>query len=93
MIIQCQSVGKYRYDQDPLLSACGISIEKQLTKFHGRVLDAPMVIYVSPVTFFSAPIRTFYLSFSCHLQLKVGNDENCIPRDGRWNFNHKVMNN
>ncbi|KAK1389077.1 Argonaute [Heracleum sosnowskyi] len=60
-----ESMGKYRYDQDPLLSACGISIEKQLTKFPGRVLNAPM--------------------------LKVGNGEDCIPCDGRWNFNSKRL--
>ncbi|XP_074358514.1 protein argonaute 16-like [Apium graveolens] len=35
------SMKKYRYDEDPLLYACGISMEKQLTKFVGRVLTAP----------------------------------------------------
>lgn len=39
----------YRYDEDPLLVSCGISIEKQLTKFDGRVLEAPKVLFVSPV--------------------------------------------
>ncbi|KAK4397822.1 protein argonaute 16 [Sesamum angolense] len=58
------AVSNYRYDEDPLLVACGISIEKQLTQIDGRVLDAP--------------------------KLKVGNSEDCIPRNGRWNFNNKL---
>lgn len=33
----------YSYDQDPLLHACGIRIEKQLTQVDGRVLEAPKV--------------------------------------------------
>lgn len=33
----------YSYDQDPLLQACGIRIEKQLTQVDGRVLEAPKV--------------------------------------------------
>ncbi|KAG5545651.1 hypothetical protein RHGRI_017960 [Rhododendron griersonianum] len=57
------AVKNYRYDDDPLLAACGISIEKQLTQVDGRVLEAP--------------------------KLKVGNNEDCIPRNGRWNFNNK----
>ncbi|KAK1389075.1 Argonaute [Heracleum sosnowskyi] len=39
--ILTNSMEKYQYDKDPLLDACGISIEKQLTKFAGRVLNAP----------------------------------------------------
>ncbi|KAK1389078.1 hypothetical protein POM88_017256 [Heracleum sosnowskyi] len=35
------SMDKYGYDKVPLLSAFGISIEKQLIKFDGRVLDTP----------------------------------------------------
>ncbi|KAL8474253.1 hypothetical protein ACS0TY_030902 [Phlomoides rotata] len=53
------------YDEDPLLISCGISIEKQLTRIDGRVLDAP--------------------------KLKVGNNEDCLPRNGRWNFNNKKL--
>ncbi|KAL1812927.1 hypothetical protein ACET3Z_022992 [Daucus carota] len=63
--ILTDSMGKYLYDEDPLLSACGISIEKQLMKFDGRVLEAP--------------------------KLKVGGDEDCIPQNGRWNFNRKRL--
>lgn len=32
-----------RYDEDPMFSACGISIEKQLVQFNGRVLNPPKV--------------------------------------------------
>ncbi|KAK4492821.1 hypothetical protein RD792_000146 [Penstemon davidsonii] len=53
----------YHYDDDPLLVACGISIESRPTQINGRVLEAP--------------------------KLKVGNNEDCIPNNGRWNFNNK----
>ncbi|XP_057792714.1 protein argonaute 16 isoform X1 [Salvia miltiorrhiza] len=56
---------KYKYDEDPLLVSCGISIEKQLTQLDGRILDAP--------------------------KLKVGNNEDFSPRNGRWNFNNKKL--
>ncbi|XP_058220403.1 protein argonaute 16 [Rhododendron vialii] len=59
------AIKNYRYDDDPLLAACGISIEKQLTQVDGRVLEAP--------------------------KLKVGNNEDCVPRNGRWNFNNKHL--
>ncbi|KAL6990563.1 hypothetical protein U1Q18_040965 [Sarracenia purpurea var. burkii] len=39
----CQAVTNYRYEDDPFLAACGISIEKQLTPVDGRVLEAPKV--------------------------------------------------
>ena len=51
MNVRCQSMGKYLYDEDPLLSACGISIEKQLMKFDGRVLEAPKVLFFTFVKF------------------------------------------
>ncbi|XP_058180389.1 protein argonaute 16-like [Rhododendron vialii] len=35
------AVRNCRFDSDPLLAACGISIEKQLTQVDGRVLEAP----------------------------------------------------
>ncbi|KAK2979039.1 hypothetical protein RJ640_013673 [Escallonia rubra] len=57
------SMTSYRYNEEPLLAACGISIGKQLTQVDGRVLEAP--------------------------KLKVGNSEDCIPRNGKWNFNNK----
>ncbi|KAH7861984.1 hypothetical protein Vadar_033370 [Vaccinium darrowii] len=59
------AVKNYRYDDDPLLTVCGISIEKQLTQVDGRILEAP--------------------------KLKVGNNEDCVPRNGRWNFNNKPI--
>ncbi|XAR55319.1 hypothetical protein NMG60_11035360 [Bertholletia excelsa] len=56
---------KCHYDDEPLLSACGISIDKQLTQVDGRVLEPP--------------------------KLKVGNNEDFLPRNGRWNFNNKQL--
>ncbi|CAK7349045.1 unnamed protein product [Dovyalis caffra] len=60
-----EALRSYRYDEDPVLSSCGISIEKQLTQVDGRILETP--------------------------RLKVGNSEDCIPRNGRWNFNNKTL--
>ncbi|KAJ6343346.1 hypothetical protein OIU76_005149 [Salix suchowensis] len=60
-----EAVRSYCYDEDPVLSSCGISIEKQLTHVDGRILEPP--------------------------KLKVGNNEDCIPRNGRWNFNNKTL--
>nr|XP_010943243.1 protein argonaute 16 [Elaeis guineensis]XP_029116515.1 protein argonaute 16 [Elaeis guineensis] len=54
-----------RYEEDVLLSSCGIHIERKLTQLDGRVLPAPT--------------------------LKVGNAEDCVPRNGRWNFNSKRL--
>ncbi|KAJ4830357.1 Protein argonaute 16 [Turnera subulata] len=59
------AVQHYRYDDDPVLSSCGISIGRQLMQVDGRVLETP--------------------------KLKVGNSEDCIPRNGRWNFNNKTL--
>ncbi|TXG63937.1 hypothetical protein EZV62_010931 [Acer yangbiense] len=55
------AVRNYRYDVNHVLSACCITVEKQLIEVDGRILEAP--------------------------KLKVGNNEDCIPHDGRWNFN------
>ncbi|KAF5458289.1 hypothetical protein F2P56_022326 [Juglans regia] len=63
--ILTDAMRNYRYDADPLLGECGISIEKQLTQVEGRVLETP--------------------------KLKVGNSDDCIPRNGRWNFNNKQL--
>ncbi|KAM7498359.1 hypothetical protein LguiA_022773 [Lonicera macranthoides] len=63
--IVTDALRSYRYDEDPLLVACGISIDKQLTQVDGRVLEAP--------------------------KLKVGRSEDCVPRNGRWNFNNKHL--
>ncbi|XP_022771735.1 protein argonaute 16-like isoform X2 [Durio zibethinus] len=54
-----------QFNEDPVFSACGISIGKELTEVKGRVLETP--------------------------RLKVGNREDCIPRNGRWNFNNKRL--
>lgn len=53
---------KYHFDEDPLLYACGISVEKQLTKFVGRVLNAPKVLCFS-CNFLGGFIRTFTYHF------------------------------
>ncbi|KAI0520070.1 hypothetical protein KFK09_007535 [Dendrobium nobile] len=53
------------YDADPMLKACGISINTNFTQVDGRVLQAP--------------------------KLKVGNGEDFLPRNGRWNFNNKKL--
>ncbi|EYU42875.1 hypothetical protein ABFS82_13G013200 [Erythranthe guttata] len=53
------------YDENPVLVACGISVEKHLSQLDGRILDAP--------------------------KLKVGNSEDCLPQNGRWNFNNKKL--
>ncbi|KAL1221220.1 Protein argonaute 6 [Cardamine amara subsp. amara] len=33
----------YRYDEDPFMAGCGITIEKQMTRVQGRVLKPPML--------------------------------------------------
>ncbi|KAF7826276.1 protein argonaute 16 isoform X1 [Senna tora] len=63
--ILANAVSNYRYDEDPVLAACGITIEKQLTQVEGRVLETP--------------------------KLKVGKNDDCFPRNGRWNFNNKTL--
>ncbi|CAI0452237.1 unnamed protein product [Linum tenue] len=54
-----------RYDEEPLLRACGLSISNGFTQVEGRVLPAP--------------------------KLKVGNGDDLFARNGRWNFNNKVL--
>ncbi|CAH1444767.1 unnamed protein product [Lactuca virosa] len=41
MRVITDAMKKYNYDDDPLLSSCGITIEKQLAQVEGRVLEAP----------------------------------------------------
>uniref|UniRef100_A0A1D1YYN5 Protein argonaute 4A n=1 Tax=Anthurium amnicola TaxID=1678845 RepID=A0A1D1YYN5_9ARAE len=53
------------YDADPMLKACGVSINTQFVQVEGRILQAP--------------------------KLKVGNGEDFLPRNGRWNFNNKKL--
>lgn len=38
-----QAMKKYQYDDDPVLSTCGISIDEELTQVDGRVLETPKV--------------------------------------------------
>ncbi|OWM75410.1 hypothetical protein CDL15_Pgr021574 [Punica granatum] len=60
-----EAVKNCRYNEDPVLVDCGISIAKHMTKVEGRVLETP--------------------------KLKVGNNNECIPQNGRWNFNQKTF--
>ncbi|KAF2292334.1 hypothetical protein GH714_020085 [Hevea brasiliensis] len=59
------AVRNYRCDDDSLLSASGVSIERQMMQVDSRVLETPM--------------------------LRVGNKEDFLPRNGRWNFNYKTL--
>ncbi|XP_031382181.1 protein argonaute 16 isoform X2 [Punica granatum] len=65
MRILSDAVKNCRYNEDPVLVDCGISIAKHMTKVEGRVLETP--------------------------KLKVGNNNECIPQNGRWNFNQKTF--
>ncbi|XP_020595425.1 protein argonaute 16-like isoform X2 [Phalaenopsis equestris] len=56
---------KNQYNDEPLISSCGITIEKQLAQIDGRILNAPT--------------------------LKIGNEEDCFPKNGRWNFTNKKL--
>lgn len=44
MRVVTDAVESNRYDDDPILSSCGIKIEKQLTRVDGRVLTAPTLV-------------------------------------------------
>ncbi|WCJ37485.1 Argonaute family protein [Euphorbia peplus] len=59
------AVRNYSYGDDPVLSSCGVCIEKQMTHVDGRVLETP--------------------------KLKVGNGEDCVPQNGRWNLKNKTL--
>lgn len=65
-----QAVRDYSYDDDPLLVACGISIEKQLIQMNGRVLEAPKVASAHSLMTASIKIFNFFSDFtllSCNL--------------------------
>lgn len=63
--IVMDAMRNYRYNEDPMLAACGINIDNQLIQVEGRVLEPP--------------------------KLKVGNNQDCISHNGRWNFNNKTL--
>ncbi|KAE9588939.1 putative post-transcriptional gene silencing PAZ-Argonaute family [Lupinus albus] len=63
--IVTNALGNYCYDDDPVLAACGISIERKMTEVEGRVLETP--------------------------KLKVGNNGDCFPQNGRWSFTKKAL--
>lgn len=101
MHLVLQAIRNYGYNEDAMLSACGISIEGQLTPVDGRVLNAPTVISLSSAFFFfpycfhlmyfvTLNLLLSFIKLSL-LQLKVGNSEDCVPRNGRWNYNNKVI--
>ncbi|KAJ4797830.1 Argonaute family protein [Rhynchospora pubera] len=46
-----QAVRSNNYDEDPLLAACGIQIEKEMTRLTGCVLPAPRLIFGNDVGF------------------------------------------
>ncbi|KAF6159168.1 hypothetical protein GIB67_032785 [Kingdonia uniflora] len=39
------AVSNYSYNEDPMLSSCGISVEKQLIQINGRVLKSPKRLF------------------------------------------------
>ncbi|KOM49522.1 hypothetical protein LR48_Vigan08g034900 [Vigna angularis] len=63
-----EAVGNYCCDDDPVLAACGISVDKQLALVEGRVLEAPQTLLQPShidywaVVNFSARCDTSYLS-------------------------------
>ncbi|KAE9594012.1 putative post-transcriptional gene silencing PAZ-Argonaute family [Lupinus albus] len=59
------SLRNSRYENEPMLRSCGITIEPDFTRIDGRVLQPP--------------------------RLRVGNGEDFVPRNGRWNFNNKKL--
>lgn len=94
-----QAVKKNQYENDPLLLACGVSVEKQFMQIAGRVLEPPKVDGACFITkglcklfdFSKNHWRHIYQHFSVHsMQLKVGRGQDCLPDDGRWTFKNKV---
>jgi eukaryotic translation initiation factor 2C len=89
-----QAVKSNMYDDDPILSSCGIEIEKQLTRVDARVLSAPTVslfcLFFHYHTFkYESCFLIVWIGYA--IQLVVGNSEDCIPNRGRWNYNNKVV--
>ncbi|KAL2337331.1 hypothetical protein Fmac_011777 [Flemingia macrophylla] len=59
------SLRSSRYNDEYMLRSCGITIQPNLSKVEGRILQPPVLL--------------------------VGNDQNIIPYNGRWNFNNKRL--
>jgi eukaryotic translation initiation factor 2C len=90
-----------------MLRSSGITISAQFTQVEGRVLSAPRVNTKPSLPLFPFPcyiyiwtsdelgVGFFLLIYAAgtlsFLQLKVGNGEDFFPRNGRWNFNNKVL--
>lgn len=94
-----QAVKNNQYESDPLLVACGISVEKQFMQIAGRVLEPPKVV---SACFFAEGLINSLKSlnvtgdkkkitrFLFIVQLKFGRSQDCMPEDGRWTFKNKV---
>ena len=89
-----------------MLHSSGISISAEFVQVEGRVLPAPKVKHLhSPFLTFLIDLASFLgadraveiglFSFSLFidtfLQLQVGYGQEFFPRNGRWNFNNKVL--
>ncbi|ONK63090.1 uncharacterized protein A4U43_C07F11320 [Asparagus officinalis] len=94
------------YDADPMLRACGVSISSQFTQVDGRILPAPKVLFAcilckrtivmliylyDQIIALLSCLSLFNVIICSLLQLKVGNGEDFLPRNGRWNFNNKKL--
>lgn len=91
-----QGLRNNNYAVDPLLQSCGISISNQFTQVDGHVL-APPKVCTKHAQLFSAQSFSFFqwiclcICIFVGYQLKVGNGADFCPRNGRWNFNNKVL--
>ena len=81
------------YDTEPLLRSCGISISSNFTQVEGRVLQAPKVC-VQLLGWLFKIVLLHIVNILCVFydwQLKMGRGDELFPRNGRWNFNNKVL--
>lgn len=89
-----QALKLNKYDGEPMLRSCGVSISTQFTQVEGRVLPAPRVEFSVVELLLSVGTLVIFLTLNMctviSVQLKVGNGEDFFPRNGRWNFNNKV---
>lgn len=73
-----------------MLQSCGVSINTSLVQAEGRVLPAPRVSSEA-ISLQSRVSISFILDLFLNLQLKMGNGEHIIPRNGWWNNKDKVI--
>ena len=97
-----QALKSNKYDANPMLRSSGISISTQFTQVEGRILPTPSVNtssdkILTPPHHYNlfcivyTPLLTGSISVVISLQLKSGNGQDLSPRNGRWNFNNKVL--